>query len=300
MSVFCPFCLSESTALPRCPSCHGALPNTQTPGEISLPGWQTRAQLRHDASGTWLLCGKDTLKGLAWVSDPGRENAGRENAGRENSGSGNAAVPEKAWSLSPLEQGRHEGRSYCIWPWPEVTLPAEAPLDPKAGFALWSSLQEVGAFAHYKEVFPWEIARFDGRWSILSGRGAVHGLPAPGTIFAPERLLGTAPTEKSAVFVAAAWFLFIVSGSYPIGLPTPISWRKTNLEKLDVVVFEALRAESARRPSLEDFTSRLAENVCGRSVVQWMTSGLLYAAGAAFLVAWAGGVLWAISVFDLL
>lgn len=304
MSIFCPFCLSESTALPRCPACHAALPNTQTHGEFALPGWRTRALLRDDSSGVWLLCEQDTLKGFAWVSPPDQSH---ENAGRQNAGPEIAAVAEKAWSVKPLEQGVHQGHAFAVWPMPEVTLPAVAPLDPKAGHELWSGLQEQGAFAHYREIFPWEIVRMDGKWKILTGRGArlgripaAAGLPASGTMHAPERLLGTAPTEKSAVFVSAAWFLFIVTGSYPVGLPPPISWKKTNLEKLDVVVFEALRNESSQRPSMEDFTTRLSEDIGGRSVVAWVGTGLLYAAGAAFLVAWAGGVLWAISVFELL
>ena len=287
MSIFCPFCLSESTALPRCPACHSTLPNTQTPGALHLPAWRTRASLRHDATGVWLACEKDAQPGIAWVGPqdvPVRE----------------AVVPEKPWSVLPLEQGVHEGRPFCVWPWPQDTLPAVAPLDAAAGFELWSGLAEQGAFAQYREIFPWELVRIDGTWRILSGRKAVAGLPLPGTMFAPERLLATAPTEKSAVFLSAAWFLFIVTGSYPVGLPTPISWKKTNLEKLDVVVFDALRTEPARRPTQEDFTARLAENVVGGGVLRWLGNGLLYAAGAAFLVVWAGGVLWAISVFDLL
>jgi hypothetical protein len=85
-----------------------------------------------------------------------------------------------------------------------------------------------------------------------------------------------------------------------VGLPTPISWRKTNLEALDMVVFDALRAEPAGRPSMQDFAARLGEAVSGPGMARWVGTGLMWAAGAAFLVAWAGGVLWAISVFELL
>mgnify|MGYP000879946464 CR=1 FL=1 len=54
MSLICPSCLSESTALPRCPACHASLPNTQEPGDWRPPGWTARARLRSDAGGVWL------------------------------------------------------------------------------------------------------------------------------------------------------------------------------------------------------------------------------------------------------
>ncbi|MBU1243352.1 hypothetical protein KKD52_05645 [Myxococcota bacterium] len=296
MSILCPFCLSESTALPRCPACHAPLPNTQTEGSLKLPGWRTRVQLRQDISGTWLQCEKDAVRGLAFwapAAAPSRDAS---------------AMPGKTWGLAPLEQGLHEGREFRIWPWPEATLPSVAPMDPKAAYALWSELAGAGAFAHYREILPWEIVRLEGKWKVLIGRepasiaglSAGGGLPPAGSIFAPERLTGNPPTEKSAVFIGAAWFLFLVTGRYPVGMPTPISWKKTNLEVLDVVVFDALRAEPGRRPSAEDFGARLEQAVSGPGMARWVGTGLMWAAGAAFLLAWAGGVLWAISVFELL
>jgi hypothetical protein len=92
----------------------------------------------------------------------------------------------------------------------------------------------------------------------------------------------------------------MVAGAYPVGLPTPVSWRRTNLEAIDVAVFEALRAEPSARPSLEELARGLEEAVSGRSVASWVIDGLLYAAGAAFLIAWSGGALWVVTKFDLL
>ncbi len=287
MSLICPFCLSGSTALPRCPACHASLPNTQETADWCPPGWAPGARLRADAAGSWLVCERGGEKGLAWVSDPG--------SAKEPS-----PVAEKAWGVRPLEQGLHDGRAFCVWPWPETTLPASSPKDAKTALGLWSACREAGAFAHYHEWFPWELVRWQGTWRFLQGRPSPPGLPAAGTLHAPERLLSQAPGERSVVFEAAAWFLFMVSGAYPVGLPTPVSWRRTNLEPIDVAVFEALRAEPSARPTLEELARGLEEAVQGRSVVSWVVDGLLYAAGAAFLVAWAGGALWVVTKFDLL
>ena len=287
MSLICPSCLSESTALPRCPACHASLPNTQEPGDWRPPGWTARARLRSDAGGVWLSCVRGEERGLAWGSVPGT-------AGEL------PLVPEKPWGVRPLAQGFDQDRAWCVWPWPEATLPAVSPMGPKDALEVWNDLHAAGAFAQYRESFPWEVVRVGGGWRVLQGRPAPGGFPLPGTIFAPERLLSSVGGEKSAVFNAAAWYLFAASGAWPVGLPTPVSWRRLNLERVDVAVFEALRAEPSARPTLEVFAGRIAEAVAGPSVAAWVVNGLLYAAGAAFLIAWAGGALWAVTRFDLL
>jgi len=287
MTLICPSCLSESTALPRCPACHASLPNTQESGDWQPPGWTARARLRSDAGGVWLSCVRGEERGLVWGSSPG--------AVAEL-----PSVPEKSWGVRPLAQGMDHDRVWCVWPWPAATLPAVSPMGPRDALEAWSDLHGAGAFSQYRELFPWELVRVGGGWRMLQGRPTPAGLPLPGTIFAPERLLSPAGGEKSAVFNAAAWYLFATSGAYPVGLPTPVSWRRLNLERVDVAVFEGLRAEPSARPSLEEFSGRLAEAVAGPSVAAWVVNGLLYAAGAAFLLAWAGGALWVVTRFDLL
>lgn len=202
--------------------------------------------------------------------------------------------------ITPLESGLMEdGRRYCIWEMPERTLAAHARMAPYEGYQIWEKLCDAGILNSGFEMYPFEIVLQQGEFKALVGR-SVFSIPPSGTVYAPERLMGAPVTEKSRVFMAAAWFLYIISGQYPIGIPTPASWKKKNLDTLDEVLFAALRTEPSRRLSMTTFEKRLQETVVGPSLSRWIFEGMFWILGAALLIAWAAGLFWIVTHFELL
>ncbi len=286
MKIICPFCLTRTAEVPRCPACHAFLPSSLREAKERIPGCTELAQLRRDGAGAWLAGRRGGADVLVWVGPP----QGIETL--------EVSPPENA--VAPLESGKLEdGTPWCIWEMPERTLAAHTRMNPSDGYALWRELYEAGILNSDFEWYPFEIVQVQEKWKALSGR-PVPLVPPAGTLHAPERLSGARPSRKSRVFTAAAWFLYIVSGQHPMGIPTPVSWRKINLAPIDEAVFEALRTEPSRRPAEADFVKSLERAAAGPPLAQWLTGGLLWVLGAVVLTLWAAGVVWVVTHFDLL
>jgi len=287
MKLICPFCLSRAPEVPRCPVCHAVLPARQTPAPMEVPGCTELVTLHPDASGTWMAGKHGETEVLVW--------AGAAKAGEKNPSP--AGMPNL---VAPLESGQTaSGFSYCVWEMPESTLAAHTRQTPAAGYRLWEELQKAGIMDSEAERYPFEIVMHRGQWRALSGR-ILPEFPPAGTLHAPERLTGAPISEKTRVFTAAAWFLYIISGQYPMGIPTPASWKRKNLDALDEVLFNALRTEPSRRPSMAEFKKRLQEAISGPPLTRWVLDGVFWVLGAGLLAAWAGGLIWIATHFHLL
>ena len=285
MNVICPFCLLDTPVTRRCPACDAVLPQTMKTMEFPFKGGKMADIIREDASGLWMRAGQPDAPVLVWLAPEGVT-------------PGNS--PEREIFLAPDERGVFGKKHFCVWPMPQSTLPREVPMAPREAHHLWEAFPMGGLFGEYMELLPFEWVSDGKEWRILAARPAVPEQPVTGTLFAPERLKGDAPGQESCVFLAAAWFHFMLSGELPVGLVSPPSGRKKNLDHLDVLVLGGLSSSPERRKPLPDFSRELTLAVRGKTPVQWVFSGFLFVLGLVFLVAWVLGVIWAFSVFDLL